>query len=70
MIEPPKGTGDAGLEEPDRMPPASVCLASHPLLEDVHCLRLRGHPGKHAAQVETASAEILVQWVASERRAG
>lgn len=59
-----KGTeaerGAAGVPEPEL--DDALCLSAHPLLEDVRCQRLQGHPGKHGAEVETRSAEIYLEW--------
>jgi hypothetical protein len=44
-----------------RLNPAA-CAAAHPLLEDVRCERLRGHPGKHGAYLNAPSAEMVLEW--------
>lgn len=41
-----------------------ICEAPHPLLDDVGCQRLLGHPGPHGAQVETRSTEMYLEWTA------
>jgi hypothetical protein len=38
------------------------CEAAHPLLEDVRCERLQGHPGKHGAYLNAPSAEMVLEW--------
>lgn len=58
------------LNRADRRPAGPVCGRVHPLLEDVRCQRLRGHPGRHGAYLDTASAEATVQWDDDEERAG
>lgn len=63
MAEATGGSGQASsgavaASDPD----ARICLASHPLLGDVRCQRLLGHPGAHGAEVETSSAEIYLEW--------
>lgn len=68
---PPMDEHDAGRhDEQDRTPPLAVCAAAHPLLEDVYCQRLRGHPGQHAANAESQSVGVFVRWSDREARAG
>lgn len=50
--------------------PWGVCLVPHPLLDDILCQRLQGHPGAHGAEVETSSAEIYLEWAADEEQVG
>ena len=59
------GRSSRGAEraEAGGAPDGAICLVSHPLLEDVRCQRLQGHPGTHGAEVETNSAEIYLEWV-------
>lgn len=59
MSEPRQPRGHAAkLNEPR----PEICGQSHPLLEDLRCERLRGHPGKHAAVGEGSAAEFSLQW--------
>lgn len=53
--------------EPSREPRAT-CSQRHPLLEDVRCQRLTGHPGEHGAFVESASSELTVRWANDQER--
>ena len=63
MLESRGGNGSASTAGPSlREDLANICLQSHPLLEDVLCQRLQGHPGPHGAEVETSSAEIYLEW--------
>lgn len=54
----------------DRKPPGPTCGGPHPLIQDVRCQRLRGHPGTHGAYLDAASTEMTVQWADEEERAG
>ncbi len=40
----------------------ALCARPHPLLDNVSCQRMRGHPGRHGALVDTSSAEITLSW--------
>lgn len=54
-------------QEEQRKPPKGVCRASHPLLADVRCGRLTGHPGRHEAE---ASQGVNVTWGEPEEKTG
>jgi hypothetical protein len=51
-------------EEPARLEsaPAGICTSRHPLLEDLQCQRLKGHPGRHGAAAESSSTELTMEW--------
>jgi hypothetical protein len=42
--------------------PSAMCESRHPLLEDLQCQRLKGHPGKHGAAVDSSSTELTMEW--------
>ncbi len=54
--------GTAGAGRADDEPDAALCACAHPLLEGVRCQRMRGHPGRHGALVDSSSAEITLSW--------
>jgi hypothetical protein len=56
--------------ETDRKRPQAVCARPHPLLDEVYCGRLRGHPGRHGAYVDSPSTEMTVEWEDAEEQAG
>jgi hypothetical protein len=47
----------------------SACGARHPLLREVWCERLRGHPGRHGAVADTETAELTLEWNEEEEAA-
>lgn len=46
----------------DRKPAGPSCGHAHPLLEDVRCQRLRGHPGAHGSYMDAPEADMTMQW--------
>lgn len=38
------------------------CGHRHPLLEDVRCQRLKGHPGEHGSYMAAPEADMTMQW--------
>lgn len=61
---------DGESADTDRKPARAVCARPHPLLDEVYCGRLRGHPGKHGAYVDSPSTEMTVEWEDAEEHAG
>ncbi len=57
----PEVAGSAVSEQASE-PPPQACGSRHPLLEDVWCERLKGHPGRHGAVAETNAAELTLEW--------
>ncbi len=55
------GKNVVGSDLPERSP-AGICQSRHPLLEDLQCQRLMGHPGRHGAAVESTSTELAMEW--------
>lgn len=49
----------------DESAPPGICASRHPLLEDLQCQRLKGHPGQHGAAVESSSTELTMEWSGS-----
>ena len=54
-------------QDDSRKPPRAICLAAHPLLSDVRCGRLTGHPGRHEAETKEG---VGVTWQQSREQAG
>jgi hypothetical protein len=54
-------------DEHDKKSPRGVCSASHPLLAEVRCGRLTGHPGRHEAETTEG---VGVAWGETEETAG
>lgn len=54
-------------QQPRRLP-RTTCNQRHPLLEDVRCQRLHGHPAKHAANVDAPDPDMAVEWENEEQR--
>lgn len=50
-----------GVHQP-RREPRTTCNQRHPLLEDVRCQRLSGHPARHAASVDAPDRDMAVEW--------
>ena len=48
--------------DPSGAPPFGICESRHPLLEDLQCQRLKGHPGRHGAAVDSSSTELTLEW--------
>lgn len=59
-----------GHDPGDRMPARPTCGYAHPLLENVRCQRLKGHPGRHGAYMDAPSTEVTMQWDEEQERAG
>lgn len=53
------------LNAPSAEPPKELCQKAHPLLLGVSCGRLRGHPGKHGAEVASGRENVYMEWPAS-----
>lgn len=58
------GHGEA-LTERARTVPYGICGVEHPLLSEIYCERLPGHPGRHRACIDSGSADLNVTWPAS-----
>lgn len=58
------------LMSDDRDPVADDCGHAHPLLDRVHCQRLKGHPGQHGSYVDAPSADVMIHWERREQPAG
>lgn len=58
MNETDSRTQDTG----DRRPGGPTCGHQHPLLENIRCQRLNGHPGRHGAYMDAPSTEVTMQW--------
>lgn len=43
------------------------CAEKHPLVREVECQRLRGHPGAHRAWLESRRSEVSFEWPRQER---
>ena len=54
-------------DDQDKKPPRGVCSASHPLLAEVRCGRLTGHPGRHEAETDSG---VGVAWGEAKENAG
>jgi hypothetical protein len=50
------------MNEPTGEPVPAICGMRHPLLKDLRCERLRGHPGKHGGVADTEVAELALEW--------
>lgn len=62
---------DSRAHDPgDRKPARPACGYPHPLLENVRCQRLNGHPGQHGAYMDAPSTEVTMQWDQEQERVG
>ena len=51
-----------GVNQSNHRSPEGTCGARHPLVVEVWCARLPGHPGEHQAFLETKSSEMNFEW--------
>jgi hypothetical protein len=70
MAEPPRQDHASRLNDLSGKPPPALCGAGHPLLQDMWCQRLRGHPGRHAAVTDAAASDLALEWGEEGARPG
>lgn len=52
----------------DRKPGGPSCGHPHPLLEDIRCQRLKGHPGEHGSYMDAPEADMTMHWAGQHRQ--
>lgn len=62
------GDPDAAGPVTESTTPRGACATRHPLIRDVRCQRLEGHPGKHRATL--GPHDRLLEWSEEEQKAG
>lgn len=66
--ERPGGPGTTAAPVTESTTPRGACATRHPLIRDVRCQRLEGHPGKHRATL--GPHDRLLEWSEEGQRAG